>query len=49
VFGSAQMRGNARGAFQFDPVPLVVVNRQRMHGIARLTGQRGNNHGIEPA
>ena len=35
--------------FQFDPVPLVVVNRQRMHCIARLTSQRGNNHGIEPA
>ena len=36
MFGSPDMRGNARGAFQFDPVALAIVDGQGEQAIAGL-------------
>ena len=44
MFDSAQMRGDGRGAFQLDPVPLVIVDGERNQVIARLARQSGDDH-----
>ena len=44
-----QMPGNARGAFKFDTVALVVIYGQRNQVIASLTRQPCHNHRVEAA
>ena len=44
-----QHRCDRLGRFQLDPVPLVIIDRQCNHAIARFARQSGADHRIEPA